>query len=82
VSSFDILFFPVWNLKGFSKASEIISIRFWVFGERIEEKFISLGSYFISKNYLYNQNQKLEGEVVFDDARMANYDSIVADDAI
>jgi cell shape-determining protein MreC len=76
-----LFYFRAGIWKGFSKVSEIIFHPVLVLGQGIENKFISLGSYFVSKNYLYNQNQKLEEEVVFDDARMANYDSLVADDA-
>ncbi len=77
-----ILFFfrtGVWN--GFSDVSEIIFHPVLVLGKGIEEKFKDIGSYFVSKSYLYNQNQKLQAEVSFDDARMANYNSLVADDA-
>jgi cell shape-determining protein MreC len=41
----------------------------------------NIGVYFVSKSSLYNQNQKLQTEVSFDDVRMANYDSVMADDA-
>ena len=68
----------VWN--GLSKVSEIVFHPVIFLGQKIEEGFKDIGSYFVSKNYLYNQNQKLQAEVSFDDARMANYDSVMADD--
>ena len=67
--------------RGLSKASEIIFHPILILGKGVEGKFGNLGSYFVSKSYLYNQNQKLQAEVMFDDARMANYDSIVSDNA-
>ena len=67
----------VWS--GLSKVSEIVFHPVIILGQKVEEKFQNIGSYFVSKNYLYNQNQKLQDEVSFDDARMANYDSVVAD---
>lgn len=69
----------LWNK--FSNISEMIFHPILVLGHGIENKFQSVGAYFISKNYLYNQNQKLQSEVSFDDTRMANYNSIVSDDA-
>jgi cell shape-determining protein MreC len=77
-----ILFYfhtSVWN--GLSKTSEVIFHPVVVLGQKVKDRFESIGSYFISKNYLYNQNQKLQAEVSFDDARMANYDSVAADNA-
>jgi cell shape-determining protein MreC len=69
----------VWS--GFSYIGQIIFHPVLVVGNKFEEKFKNIGSYFVSKSSLYNQNQKLQGEVAFDDARMANYDSLVLDDA-
>ena len=64
-----------------SKVSAVIFHPILVLGDNTLEKLSEVGSYFVSKNYLYNQNQKLQAEVSFDDARMANYDSVVADNA-
>ncbi len=69
----------IWG--GFSKVSAVVFHPVLFLGRGMEGKFQNFGSYFASKNSLYNQNQKLQAEVPFDDARMANYDSIVADDA-
>ena len=77
-----ILFFfrsPVFG--GLSSVAQVIFHPALVLGNRISEKFENIGSYFASKNSLYSQNQKLQDEVAFDDARMANYDSVMADDA-
>jgi cell shape-determining protein MreC len=50
-----------------------------VVGDSIDGKFKSFGSYFAFKNYLNEQNQKLQSQVKENDARMANYDSVVAE---
>ncbi|MEK7471244.1 MAG: rod shape-determining protein MreC [Patescibacteria group bacterium] len=52
-----------------------------VVGRNVGEKFKSLGSYFISKSSLFLQNQKLQEDVAFNNARNSNYDSVVAENA-
>ena len=76
-----LFYFRVGVWKGLSSVSEIVFHPVFVLGRGVEEKFQNIGSYFLSKNYLYNQNQKLQAEVSFDDARMANYNSIVLDNS-
>jgi len=75
-----LFYFRVGIWKGLSKVSAVIFHPALVVGYGVGGKLQNIGSYFISKNSLYNENQKLQGEVAFDDARMANYDSIVSDD--
>jgi cell shape-determining protein MreC len=75
-----LFYFRAGIFNGLSDAMAGLFRPVLILGNNIGEKFRSAGSYFASKNSLYNQNQKLQGEVVFDDARMSNYDSIVADD--
>jgi len=67
--------------SGVSKVSEIVFHPILVLGEGVESRIGSIGSYFVSKNSLYNQNQKLQAEVDFNNARNSNYDSVIADDA-
>jgi cell shape-determining protein MreC len=69
----------IWN--GLSRTSEIIFHPVLVLSNNVGEKLKNVGSFFLFKSYLYNQNQKLQAEVAFDDARMANYDSVVTDEA-
>ena len=52
-----------------------------VVGNNLGEKFGNLGSYFISKSSLNLQNQDLQAKLNVEEAQMANYNSIVADDA-
>jgi cell shape-determining protein MreC len=66
--------------KGLSYASEEAFHPVLVLGRGIGEKFGSVGSYFASKNSLFEQNKKLLEQLKEEDARMANYDSVVADD--
>lgn len=66
---------------GLSDVSQGVFRPVLVLGNGVGEKFKSFGSYFVSKNSLYLQNQKLQSEVAFNNARMTNYDSVVADDA-
>ncbi|MDR3519891.1 MAG: rod shape-determining protein MreC [Candidatus Pacebacteria bacterium] len=76
-----VFYFRVGIWSGLSKVGAVIFHPVLVLGQKVEEKVQSVGSYFVSKNYLYNQNQKLQTEVSFDDARMANYDSVATDNA-
>lgn len=69
----------VW--RGFSSVSTFIFHPVVVVGDSLGGKFRSIGAYFVSKTSLLAQNENLQAEVAADDARMANYDSVVADDA-
>lgn len=48
-------------------------------GRGIGEKFGKVGAYFVSKNSLLLQNEKLARELMESEARMGNYDSILAE---
>ena len=76
-----LFYFRLGIFNSFAFLSHTVFRPVLVVGNNLGEKFKSLGAYFISKNSLYLQNQKLQSEVAFDDARMANYDSVVADNA-
>ena len=76
-----MFYFRLNIFNGLSYVSENFFHPIFSVGNSIGGKFQELGSYFVSKNYLYNQNQKLQAEVTFNNARMANYDSVVADGA-
>ena len=67
--------------SGVSKISEIVFHPILVLGQGVEVKIGGIGSYFVSKNSLYLQNQNLLSQIKEDDARMSNYDSVIADDA-
>ncbi|MBI3888439.1 rod shape-determining protein MreC [Candidatus Nomurabacteria bacterium] len=77
-----ILFFfrtSVWS--GLSGVTQKVFRPILVAGNSLGGKLGSLGSYFVSKSYLYEQNQKLQSQVDFNNARNANYDSVIADNA-
>jgi cell shape-determining protein MreC len=76
-----LFFFRISIFGGLSSVSQKVFRPVLVAGNSIEEKMKSFGAYFVSKSYLYNQNQKLQAEVDFNNARNANYDSVVADNA-
>lgn len=76
-----LFYFRVGLYDGFSYVAEIIFHPFFVVGNGAGAELKNLGSYFLSKNYLYLQNQELKAELSADDARMANYDSVAADAA-
>lgn len=48
-----------------------------VFGNSIGEEITNLGSFFISKSSLYLENRNLQSQIKEEEARMANYNSIV-----
>ena len=76
-----LFFFRAGIGSGLSEVSQIIFRPILIVGQGIGGKLKNLNSYFISKSSLYNQNQKLQAEVDFNNARMTNYDSVVADNA-
>ncbi len=76
-----LFYFRVGIFNGFSSVSQVIFRPILIAGNNVGEKFKNIGSYFLSKNYLYNQNQKLQAEVDFNNARNSNYDSVVAENA-
>ena len=76
-----LFFFRIGIWGGLSGVGQKIFRPILVTGNSVGGGLKNLGSYFVSKNYLYAQNQKLQAQVDFNNARNANYDSIVADDA-
>lgn len=50
-----------------------------ILGNNIGERFGNLGAYFVSKNSLYLQNQKLQSQLNEEESRMANYNSLLAE---
>jgi cell shape-determining protein MreC len=76
-----LFFFRSGIFNGFSNISQKFFRPILIAGNSVGGKFKSLGVYFVSKNSLYNQNQKLQAQVDFNNARNVNYDSIVADNA-
>ena len=76
-----LFYFRANIFDGLSSISQGVSHPVLVLGNIVGEKIKSVGSYFVSKNSLYQQNQKLQADLNFDEARMSNYDSVVADNA-
>lgn len=76
-----LFYFRSGIFNGFSSVSQVIFHPILIAGNNVGEKFKSVGSYFLSKNYLYNQNQKLQAQVDFNNARNSNYDSVLAENA-
>lgn len=76
-----LFYFRSGIFNGLSYVMEGVSRPVLIAGNNIGEKLRGLGSYFVSKNSLYLQNQKLQMQVKENDARMSNYDSVVAENA-
>ena len=74
-----LFFFRFSVFAGLSFVSQGIFRPFLIAGNNLGEKFRNLGSYFVSKNSLYLQNQKLQADLSFDEVRMNNYNSVVAE---
>ena len=72
-----LFYFRFGIFAGLSNASQIIFRPVLITGNNISEKFKNISSYFISKNSLYLENQKLQMEVMKNDARMLNYNSVL-----
>jgi cell shape-determining protein MreC len=78
---FILFYFRVGIFGGLSNVSQKVFRPVLVIGNSIGDKFKSIGAYFVSKSYLYEQNQKLQAQVDFNNMRNANYDSVIADNA-
>jgi cell shape-determining protein MreC len=76
---FFLFYFRSGIFNGLSYVSQGLFRPVLILGNSVGGKFGNLGSYFISKNSLYLQNQKLQVDLSFDEARMNNYDSVVAE---
>ena len=74
-----LLYFRSGIWSGLSYAGEIIFRPVLVLGQSIGEKLGSAGSYFASKNYLYLENQDLQSRLSREEARISNYDSLLAE---
>ena len=76
---FCLFFFRIGIFNGFSSISQKIFRPVLITGNNLGDKFKSFGAYFVWKSYLYEQNQKLQAQVDFNNARNSNYDSVVAE---
>lgn len=74
-----LFYFRSGVFDGLSGASQIIFRPIFIIGNNIEEKFRNISAYFVSKNSLYLENQKLQMKVKENSARMLNYDSLAAE---
>jgi cell shape-determining protein MreC len=76
-----LFFFRTAVFNGLSYASQKIFSPVLVAGNSVGQKWGSIGAYFISKNSLFSQNQKLLSELDENNARMINYNSLLAENA-
>jgi len=67
----------IWN--GLASASQKFFSPILIVGNSVGEKFRSFGSYFVSKNSLYLENQNLQSKINEAEAKMLNYDSFLAE---
>lgn len=72
-----LFYFRLGIFNVFSSVSQTIFRPVLVFGGDISEKLKSVGSYFVFKKTLYNQNQDLEYKLNENVARNLNYDLIL-----
>lgn len=68
-------------LKGLTFVSARVFHPVFVVGNIVGEKFGGLGSYFVSKNSLFLENENLKAQLALNNALMSNYDSVLTDDA-
>ncbi len=74
------LYFRATAFKGISYVTQKFFHPVIVLGNSIGAKLHSSGAYFLSKSSLYKENQDLISKLNADDARMANYDSLLLED--
>lgn len=67
----------IWN--GFSYVGSTLFRPVLVLGNGIGQKFSDLGSYFVSKSALSEENQTMRFQLSEEESRMANYDLVVAE---
>jgi cell shape-determining protein MreC len=79
VALFILFFFRSGIFGGFSWLGQGIFHPVLVVGNSLGEKFKNLGTYFISKNSLNLQNQNLTARLNENEAKMVNYNSILAE---
>ncbi len=76
-----LFYFRLSIFNNLSYASHKIFRPVLIFGNNLSEKFFSFGSFFISKNSLYLQNQNLQSQLNEERAKMSNYNSLLEDNA-
>jgi cell shape-determining protein MreC len=74
-----LFFFRSGIFSGLSYVSQIIFRPVLITGNKLREKLGGIGSYFVSKNSLYLQNQNLKSQISESEADRANYASVVAE---
>jgi rod shape-determining protein MreC len=74
-----LFYFRTGISNGFSYVAHGVFRPVLVLGTKIGEKMNNVGSYFVSKNSLNIQNEDLRAKLREDEAKMFNYNSIVAE---
>ena len=75
-----LFIFIVFNssiFNGFSYVSSFVFRPVLILGNNIGQYFSNLDSYFISKNSLFSENENLKNKLNEEEARMANYNSVL-----
>ncbi len=78
---FVIFYFRVSVWKGLSYTSSKIFTPFLFVGRGVSERFGSIHAYFLSKDNLYQNNLDLKSDLESYHAQIANYNTLLADDA-
>lgn len=74
-----LFYFRLGIFNGLAYASHSLFSPILILGNNISEKVSNLGSFFVSKNSLYKQNENLKSELGQNKAIMANYNSVLAE---
>ncbi len=74
-----LIYFRSGIFNKLSYASQVVFHPILVLGNNLGEKFSNAKAFFISKNSLYRQNEDLQSQLKGDEARMSNYNSILAE---
>jgi cell shape-determining protein MreC len=77
-----LFYFRLFIFNGLSSVSHKIFHPVLVLGANVGEKFKSLNSFLVSKNSLYLQNQDLQMKLKADEARISNYNSLLAENVL
>ncbi|TSC77659.1 MAG: Uncharacterized protein G01um101424_282 [Parcubacteria group bacterium Gr01-1014_24] len=74
-----LFYFRLGIFSGLAYASHKIFRPVLILGNNIGEKVSNLGSFFVSKNSLYKQNENLKSQLNENKAMMINYNSVLAE---
>ena len=79
IIGFILFYFRTGIFNGFAYAGSKLFYPVLIAGNKLGEQFSGVGSIFVSKNSIYNENENLKSQLERDRAEMADYNSLQAE---